>query len=64
MVELQVQKDNIIPLKPEEIVFQPIEFDMAEMPEDDLHPQWEPQKRNTAKQTTAKQKAAKQKATK
>ena len=64
MVELQVQKDNIIPLKPEEIVFQPIEFDMAEMPEDDLHPQWEPQKKNTAKQTTAKQKAAKQKATK
>ena len=64
MVELQVQKDNIIPLKPEEIVFQPIEFDMAEMPEDDLHPQWEPQKKNTAKQTTTKQKAAKQKATK
>lgn len=64
MVELQVQKDNIIPLKPEEIVFQPIEFDMAEMPEDDLHPQWEPQKKNTAKQTIAKQKAAKQKATK
>ena len=64
MVELQVQKDNIIPLKPEEIVFQPIEFDISEMPEDDLHPQWEPQKKNTAKQTTAKQKAAKQKATK
>ena len=64
MVELQVQKDNIIPLKPEEIVFQPIEFDMAEMPEDDLHPQWEPQKKNTAKQTTTKQTAAKQKATK
>ena len=64
MVELQVQKDNIIPLKPEEIVFQPIEFDMAEMPEDDLHPQWEPQKRNTAKQTIAKQEAAKQRATK
>lgn len=64
MVELQVQKDNIIPLKPEEIVFQPIEFDMAEMPEDDLHPQWEPQKKDTAKQAIAKQKAAKQKATK
>lgn len=64
MVELQVQKDNIVPLKPEEMKFQPIEFDMAEMPEDDLHPQWEPQKNSKEKQTKEKQTDTKQQTTK
>lgn len=64
MVELQVQKDNIVPLKPEVIKFQPIEFDMAEMPEDNLHPQWEPQNNATEKQSTAKQTATKQQTSK